>query len=122
VSIVFCGIAMVRYALPNVTENNRKVNKRLYNTLAYTFENLVFIFIGVGFVSFDLAWKEMGASLFICSFIIINLARYFNVEIISYFLNKYRTTNKIKKNFRIILWFSGFRGAMAYALSMKSSE
>ncbi|EGR30074.1 sodium hydrogen, putative [Ichthyophthirius multifiliis] len=122
VSIVFCGIAMVRYALPNVTENNQKVNKRLYNILAYTFENLVFIFIGVGFVCFDLAWKEMGVSLFVCAFLIINLARYINVETVSYFLNKYRTTNIVNKNFRFILWFSGFRGAMAYALSMKSRE
>ncbi|EAS03124.2 transporter, monovalent cation:proton antiporter-2 (CPA2) family protein (macronuclear) [Tetrahymena thermophila SB210] len=122
VSIMFCGIAMARYALPNVSENSRKVNKKLYNTLAYTFENLVFIFIGIGLVSFDLAWKEMGASLFILGFLIINLARYFNIEIITYMLNRYRTKNKINKTFRFIMWFSGFRGAMAYALSMKSME
>jgi len=57
VSIMFCGIAMARYALPNVSVNGRKVNKRLYSTLSYTFENLVFMFIGIGLVSFDLAWE-----------------------------------------------------------------
>lgn len=57
VSIVFCGISMARYVLPNVSDNSKKVNKRLYHTLAYTFENLVFIFMGIGFVSFDLAWQ-----------------------------------------------------------------
>ncbi|KAL4493449.1 hypothetical protein ABPG72_007457 [Tetrahymena utriculariae] len=122
VSIMFCGIAMARYALPNVSENSRKVNKKLYHTLAYTFENLVFIFIGIGLVSFDLAWKETGVSLFILGFLIINLARYFNIEIITYMLNRYRAKNKVNKTFRFIMWFSGFRGAMAYALSMKSME
>jgi len=90
VSIMFCGLTMARYALPNVTENSRKTNKRLYHTLAYTCENLVFILIGIGFVSFDLAWKEMGFSLFILSFIIIMLSRFLNIKIISLVLNHYR--------------------------------
>ena len=54
---MFCGISMARYALPNVSENSAKVNNRLYHTLAYNCENLVFIFLGIGFVCFDLAWK-----------------------------------------------------------------
>ena len=57
VSIVFCGIAMARYSLPNVTEAGKRVNKRLYHTVAYICENLVFVFIGVGIVAFDLPWK-----------------------------------------------------------------
>ena len=31
--------------------------KKLYHTLAYNFENIVFIFIGIGFFGFDLAYK-----------------------------------------------------------------
>lgn len=71
VGIMFCGIAMARYALPNLSENGLKVNitknnkiiilfqimKKLYHTLAYNFENIVFIFIGIGFFGFDLAYK-----------------------------------------------------------------
>ena len=57
VSIMFCGIAMARYALVNVDPTTEKLNKRLYHTLAYSCENLVFLFIGIGFVSFELAWK-----------------------------------------------------------------
>ena len=56
-SIIFCGITMARYALPNITESGKRINKRFYHTLAYNFENLVFLFIGIGIVSFDLAWK-----------------------------------------------------------------
>lgn len=64
----------------------------------------------------------MGASLFIFSFLIINISRYANIEIIAFLLNRYRSKNKINKIFRFFMWFSGFRGSMAYALSMKSSE
>jgi len=55
VSIMACGISLVRYAYPNVTEISRNSNKKLYHVLAYNSENIVFLFIGIGIVSFDLA-------------------------------------------------------------------
>lgn len=72
VGIMFCGIAMARYALPNLSENGLKVKalekfinnrfvkimKKLYHTLAYNFENIVFLFIGIGFFGFELAYKS----------------------------------------------------------------
>lgn len=57
VSIMFCGIAMARYALPNVNPSIVRLNKRLFHTMAYSCENIVFLFIGIGFVSFELAWE-----------------------------------------------------------------
>lgn len=54
----------------------------------------------------------MGAMLFICSFLSINLARYLMVQFIGSILNYYRHTNKITSNFKFVIWFSGFRGAM----------
>ena len=60
----------------------------------------------------------MGFFFFILVFIIINLARYINIKICSYFLNKYRLRNPINRITEFLLWFSGFRGAMAYALAL----
>lgn len=57
VSIIFCGISMARYALPNLSDNGMKLLNRFYHIVAYNFENLVFLFIGIGMVGFDLAWK-----------------------------------------------------------------
>lgn len=51
----------------------------------------------------------------------INLARFFNILIVSFILNKERK-NKINKMSKLILWFSGFKGSTCYALSMKSNE
>ncbi|KRX04262.1 hypothetical protein PPERSA_11386 [Pseudocohnilembus persalinus] len=87
-SIMFCGISMARYTMPNVTEQGKAINKRFYHTLAYNFENLVFLFIGIGIISFDLAWE---------------------------------LRHPIKGKHQFMMWFSGFRGAMAYALALKST-
>jgi len=56
----------------------------------------------------------MGAMLFICSFLAINLARYLMVYFIGEILNYYRVINKITGSFKFVMWFSGFRGAMGY--------
>ena len=57
VSIIFCGISMARYAIPNLGPDGRKLTSSFYHSLAYNFENSVFIFIGVGFVGFNLNWS-----------------------------------------------------------------
>lgn len=65
VSIIFCGISMARYAIPNLSKSGRKVlikfnyNKsisKIYHSLSFTFENLTFLFIGIGLIGFDLYW------------------------------------------------------------------
>jgi sodium/hydrogen exchanger 8 len=92
-----------------------------YHALAYNFETLVFLLIGIGAVGFDLAWSEMGVGLAIFSLTSIFLARYANIELISRVANLYRSKDKITKQWKIAMWFSGLRGAMAYALSLEST-
>ena len=43
---------MARYALPNLSVNGKKSLLRIYNSLAHTFEDLVFLFIGIGLIGF----------------------------------------------------------------------
>ena len=49
------------------------------------------------------------------------IARALNVGIVSYLVNKSRTTKKINRKFQFVMWVSGLRGAMAYALALKST-
>ncbi len=60
--------------------------------------------------------------LFLTTIIIVLFARYANIYFLSWILNKYRSTSQITKEFKFFIWFAGFRGAMAFALSMKSTE
>lgn len=88
VSIVFCGIVMARYALPNLTENGKSLLNKFYHFLAYNFENLVFLFIGIGMVGFNFEWIRTGVGLAVSTVIIVLVARFANVKIISGILNK----------------------------------
>lgn len=49
------------------------------------------------------------------------IARALNVGIVSFLVNKSRTTKKINRKFQFVMWVSGLRGAMAYALALKST-
>ena len=95
VSIIFCGISMARYALPNLSANGRKSLLRIYNSLAHTFEDLIFLFIGIGLIGFQLAWREMGAGLFLVTFIAIQVARFANITLSCVIANKFRNRSKI---------------------------
>lgn len=67
----------------------------------------------------------MGSGLLIVCILGILIGRLANVLIISNLTNHYRKLHKLNKHQmynnilnRFILWFSGLRGAMAYALSL----
>ncbi|CAD8098143.1 unnamed protein product [Paramecium primaurelia] len=122
VSIVFCGIVMAKYALPNLSESGKELLNKFYHILSYNFENLVFLFIGIGVVGYDLAWNEMGIVLAISSILIVIVARFINIKIVSFILNRYRHDNFIKPNHQKAMWFCGLRGAMAYALALDAAD
>lgn len=49
-------------------------------------------------MGFDLSWNEMGAGLFVITFLSILLARFCNVFFMSFVANWLRSTNKITRN------------------------
>jgi NhaP-type Na+/H+ or K+/H+ antiporter len=53
-------------------------------------------------------------------FIIILIARFINIYLCSRLANLSRTDNLIEPKKQFFLWFSGVRGAMAFALAIKS--
>lgn len=63
----------------------------------------------------------MGPVLFIVSLLTIVLARYLNIKGVTFVLNSYRHRDFIKPNHSQVMWFSGLRGAMAYALALNSA-
>lgn len=52
VSILCNGLFLSRYASPNLSAVSQKSVKMAYETMAYSAEILVFIFIGMGFFAF----------------------------------------------------------------------
>lgn len=64
----------------------------------------------------------MGIVLAISSILIVIVARFINIKIVSFILNRYRHDNFIKPNHQKAMWFCGLRGAMAYALALDAAD
>jgi sodium/hydrogen exchanger 8 len=119
VAILTNGLFLNLYAAPNIYKGSRKVLKIYYETIAYSAETLVFVFLGIGLFAFDHPFNQISVSTIILSIINLNIARAINVFIVSFFVNIFRSNKtKITPKQQFVLWISGLRGAMAYALSL----
>lgn len=62
----------------------------------------------------------MGTGLVITTILNLNFARFLNIMIVTSLVNCSRTEKtKIPNKIKFIMWLSGLRGAMAYALALK---
>lgn len=119
VSILTNGIFLSYYATPNISGPAKRVLKIGYEAIAHAAETVVFLFLGVGLFAFNHPYKQLGWGLPITTIINLNIARFFNIWITSWLVNKARTKNRIDFKKQFTMWYSGLRGAMAYALALK---
>lgn len=119
VSILTNGVFLSYYATPNTTPAAKKVLKMGYETIAVSAETLVFLFLGIGLFAFNHPYEQLGWGLVITTIINLNLARALNVFVVSALVNCTREKNKITPKMQGVMWMSGLRGAMAYALALK---
>lgn len=122
VSILTNGVFLSYYATPNISPAAKKVLKMGYETIAYSAETVVFLFLGIGLFAFNHPYKIMGWGLVITTVLNLNFARFLNIWITTYFVNCSRSQSKIGPKMKTVMWISGLRGAMAYALALKASS
>lgn len=122
VSILINGIVLSYYATPNLSEYGRKVLSMSYETIAFSTETLVFLFLGMGMFAFDHPYEQLSFTFVLTTIVNLNIARALNVVVISWIVNRTRSEeSKIRWNQQVVMWIAGLRGAMAYALALKSS-
>eukprot|EP00746_Dinoflagellata_sp_MGD_P133938 gnl/MRDRNA2_/MRDRNA2_67711_c0_seq1.p1 gnl/MRDRNA2_/MRDRNA2_67711_c0~~gnl/MRDRNA2_/MRDRNA2_67711_c0_seq1.p1 ORF type:complete len:446 (+),score=48.95 gnl/MRDRNA2_/MRDRNA2_67711_c0_seq1:134-1339(+) len=123
VAILFTGIVVKRYAHANLSDVPREHSASIIALLAYAAESFVFIELGT------CAWRPFHASwqlvFFIC--VVIMIARAAHVYPIGVLLNACPCKNasgesRFKMSHIHVVFFSGLRGAIAYALSMQFPE
>lgn len=121
VAILTNGLFLNLYAAPNISRGSRRVLKITYETIAFSAETLVFVFLGIGLFAFEHPFKSINVLTIVLSIINLNIARAFNILIVSKIVNIFRSDRtKITPKKQFVLWISGLRGAMAYALSLQS--
>jgi len=113
-AILFCGIVMSQYAHYNLSPVTQITMQQTMRTLAFACESCIFAYLGMAIFSFPHQFEP--ALILWCIFFIL-LGRALNIFPLSYVCNRFRS-NQITKKMMTIMWFSGLRGAIAYALSL----
>ncbi|XP_066435541.1 sodium/hydrogen exchanger 7 isoform X3 [Eleutherodactylus coqui] len=118
VAVLFCGITQAHYTYNNLSPESRSRTKQLFEVLHFLAENFIFSYMGLALFTFQ---KHVFSPVFIVgAFIAVFIGRAAHVYPLSFFLNLGRR-HKIGWNFQHMMMFSGLRGAMAFALSIRDT-
>ncbi|CAG0882540.1 unnamed protein product [Darwinula stevensoni] len=113
-AILFNGIVMSHYTHFNLSPVTQITMQQTLRTLAFIAESCMFAYLGLAIFSFRHVIKP---SLVIWSLIFILLGRAANIFPLSYLVNHFRE-HKITGKMMFTMWFSGLRGAIAFALAL----
>lgn len=113
-AILFCGIVMSHYAHYNLSTVTQITMQQTLRTLAFVAETCVFAYLGLALFSFK---HRVEPALTAWSLILCLLGRACNIFPLALLVNKFRE-HQITKKMMFIMWFSGLRGAISYALSL----
>jgi len=119
VAILFCGICQAHYTFSNLSEESQQRTKQLFEFINFLMENFIFSYIGVSM--FTIQRHEFNFVFIFASLLAIVVARACVVYPLTFLLNCGRR-NRIPANFQHMMMFSGLRGAIAFALALRSAS
>ncbi|XP_041027871.1 sodium/hydrogen exchanger 6-like isoform X1 [Juglans microcarpa x Juglans regia] len=119
VSILFTGIVMKHYTYSNLSEKSQHFVSSFFHLISSLAETFIFIYMGFDIAMEQHSWSHVGFIFFSILFIVV--ARAANVFSSAYLVNLVRPAHrKIPVKHQQALWYSGLRGAMAFALALQS--
>ncbi|XP_064456672.1 sodium/hydrogen exchanger 7-like isoform X2 [Ornithodoros turicata] len=118
VAVLFCGICQAHYTYNNLSVESRQRTKQLFELLNFLAENFIFSYIGVSMFTYKK--HRWDAGFILVAFLAIAVGRAIYIYPLTFLLNLGRT-NKIPMAFQHVLFFSGLRGAMAFALAIRNT-
>ncbi|XP_045777508.1 sodium/hydrogen exchanger 7 isoform X3 [Maniola jurtina] len=118
VAVLFCGICQAHYTYNNLSADSRNRTKQLFELLNFLAENFIFTYIGVSMFTFPK--HHFDPWFIIAGFLTSMLGRAVNIYPLSFLLNLGRKP-PIPMNFQHMLFFSGLRGAMSFALAIRNT-
>lgn len=119
VAVLFCGITQAHYTFNNLSLESKQRTKQLFELTNFLAENFVFLYVGVSIFTFHA--QKWHAGFILSTFLAIIVARFCNIYPLSLLLNLGRR-KKIKSSFMNMMMFSGLRGAIAFALSIRNTS
>ncbi|KAI9208590.1 Sodium/hydrogen exchanger family-domain-containing protein [Polychytrium aggregatum] len=127
ISIFFCGIAMAHYAYPNLSPESASFIKSFADVflrvIGHMCESFIFIYLGLGLLSFGgkTTYSPL-MILFACISILVSRTHIFLILGSSNLIHRRNPETAIPFNQQVLMWFSGLRGAVAFALGVTFLE
>ena len=120
VSVFFCGISMSHYTWYNLSNIAQISLEYVILGLAKCSENFVYAYLGIQLVlsiankkgNYEWHFQTIVFTLLLCL-----LSRALNIFPFSFLINL-RRKNKITLDMQIMIWFSGLRGAICFAMAL----
>eukprot|EP00051_Salpingoeca_urceolata_P003330 m.57014 g.57014 ORF g.57014 m.57014 type:complete len:733 (-) comp12689_c0_seq1:74-2272(-) len=113
-SILFGALVMSHYTHYNLSPETQASAALIFRTIAFLAENSVFVYLGFALFVYPLAIRP---SLLFASVILILAGRAANIFPLARIINQFRPV-KINTRMQFVMWFSGLRGAIAFALAL----
>ncbi|XP_055603501.1 sodium/hydrogen exchanger 8 [Uranotaenia lowii] len=113
-AILFCGIVMSHYTHFNLSTVTQITMQQTMRTLAFIAETCVFAYLGLAIFNFK---HRCELSFVIWAIVLCLIGRACNIFPLAWLVNRFRE-HKITNKMAFIMWFSGLRGAISYALSL----
>mmetsp|Transcript_11750 Transcript_11750/g.35822 ORF Transcript_11750/g.35822 Transcript_11750/m.35822 type:complete len:583 (+) Transcript_11750:234-1982(+) len=109
------GVLLAHYAHGNLSQVTQISSNQCFKSVGYLAETFVFVYLGTALSTFNHSWD---GSTVLFAIILTVLSRAANIFPLSLLVNRYRGEAKISAKSQFIMWFSGLRGAIAFALSL----
>ncbi|WVY94068.1 hypothetical protein V8G54_033156 [Vigna mungo] len=115
-------LVMKHYAYSNLSQSSQRFASAFFELISSLAETFVFIYMGFDIAMEQHSWSHVGFIFFsIVSFLAHKLDVAANVFSCAYLVNLVRPSHrKIPPKHQKALWYSGLRGAMAFALALQS--
>ncbi|KAF0711788.1 Aste57867_5046 [Aphanomyces stellatus] len=117
VALLFAGISMKHYACNNLSDQGKATVAKFFNAISYVSEATVFLNLGLAVFS---VYEGFHLSFAIWTLVACLIGRALHVYPLSYVINSRKTPERrIPLATQHMIWFSGLRGALCFALALE---
>lgn len=115
-ALFFQGVVLSHYNSYNLSDTAHVASEEIFSTFATLTETIVYIYMGMGV--FTGSFSNWDISFSLLAFIACLFGRFLNIVPLSWLANRCRKGHHvISGKMQVVLWFTGLRGAIAFALS-----